>query len=544
MYFPELTPSNLLAVKALTKFSEEALNPMKHFLGYAAKLTTPLTDDPRFSEPLYPTFSDYDYLHDVSRLKHVYLNDFDFNLEEDREALIRITRMEFEGNSFDTIARCQCGNPAMRGNYLLGSDRLCPICGSKSEIFLDQGEDTRIWLRCPEGVKKFVNPGFFTTFFNSNDIAIGNPSPKISIARFFMDSSYRTAQKKNRNGSNIAIAQMLADLGITEINLNTFYDNCDQIMEYLLIGPGNRWIKAKNDGERILEFYRKNKHIAFCDYIKVPSRYCMVLEKTGKEILSYQHHPETAKLYHAIADTMKSTSCYQMTAEDINKNIEIVGKNLVALPDQYRLVNNPKAIFNKQGINRKHVCAGPVPLTGRSVVTSHTGIIHGDELIFPWKMMVSILDVPITSYLYRIGFTPVTARMLLMRAAYEVVPEIDAFFADAELHRKLVMQIGRNPSIEYLSRRGMFPRVNRDLTDESIKVPITAVSEMNMDFDGDQSYVIVHIDNESKAKAYGSFGHHQTLDKNSLFKVSKYAGQTATNLMNLNMLMLQTELVE
>lgn len=539
MLFPELTPSNLLAVNALTKYSEEALDPMKWFMGYASNLPYSLEDDPAFSQPLYPDFEDYNYLHDVSRLKHAYLNDFDFNLEEDREALSRLTRMEFEGNSFDTVAKCQCGH--MKGNYLQGSDRECPRCGTKAEVFLDQGEDTRIWLRCPEGVKKFVNLGFFSTFFNN--ITIGNPSPKIGVARYFIDPAYRATQKKNRNGSNMAMTQMLTELNIDEINLNSFYDNCDRIMEYLLIGNGARWTKYRNEGQQILDFYYSYKHLAFCDYMKVPSRYCTVLEKTGKEVLSYQHHPETAKLYHAIADTQKSNSCYKMTKRDLQKNIDITGKNLVALADQFRMVNNPKALFNKPGINRKHVCAGPVPFTGRSVITSQTGIIHGDEIIMPWKMTVTILEIPITSYLYRLGFTPIGARKMIARAAYEIVPEIDAFFRDVEVNRKCIVQAGRNPSIEYLSRRGNFLKVNRDLEDESIKISILSVGEYNADFDGDQMYVLFLLDNESKAKSYGSFGHHQTLDKNTPFKVSKYAGQTATNLMNLNTLLMQTPLV-
>ena len=489
MLFPELTPSNLLAVNALTKYSEENLDPMRWFNAYAKNLTTPLIDDPKFSEPAYIDFEDYDYLHATSNLKHVYLNDFDFNLEEDRQALSVITRMEFESNSFDTIAKCRCGNPAMRGNFLLGSERTCPKCGSKAEIFLDQGEDTKIWLKCPEGVKKFINPGFFCTFFNN--ITVGNPSPKIGVARYFIDPVFRAAQNKNRNGSNIAIKQMLQDLEITEVNLNSFYENCDRLMEYLLVGPGSKWVKYKNDGEAIFEFYKKNKHVAFCDYVKVPSRYCTVLEKSGKEVQSYQHHPETAKLYHAIADTMKSTSCYQMTEKDLQRNIDITGKNLIALADQFRTTNNPKALFNKQGIHRKHCAAAPVPFTGRSVITSMTGIIHGDEIIMPWKMTVTILEIPITSHLYRLGYTPKKAQKLIALAAYEIVPEIDAFFKDIEDNRKCIVQAGRNPSIEYLSRRSNFLRVNRNLEDESIKISILSVGTYNADFDGKQYLIAI-----------------------------------------------------
>lgn len=53
----------------------------------------------------------------------------------------------------------------------------------------------------------------------------------------------------------------------------------------------------------------------------------------------------------------------------------------------------------------------------------------------------------------------------------------------------------------------------------------------------DNMFVMLSIDNESKAKCYGSLGHQQMLDKNKLFTVGGYAGQTATNLMNLNVMM-------
>lgn len=54
-------------------------------------------------------------------------------------------------------------------------------------------------------------------------------------------------------------------------------------------------------------------------------------------------------------------------------------------------------------------------------------------------------------------------------------------------------------------------------------------------------YVQLPLDNVSKAKAYGALGHQQMLDKNKLFEVGGYASQTATNLMNLNMMMNKTK---
>lgn len=544
MKLPDLTPSNERAIAALTVKRPEELDPIMHFHGYAKKFNGPLYDDPKFSLPLYPDFEDFNYLHDTSRLNQVYLNDFDFNLEDDREALARMTRLEFDSNSFDTVARCSCapGTGGLVGNYLLGSGRVCTKCGDEAQQFLDKGDDTNLWLKCPEGVKSFVNIGFFTTFFSN--ISIGNPSPKVSVPRYFIDPTYQKAEKKKKNGTMIILFQMLEALGIRDPNLNTFYENADQIMEYILVGPGKRYSKHPQEGHKFLAFYHKYKHLAFCQYIKVPKRYSTVFERTGKDVYSYSHHPETAQLYNAIADTLKSNTCYQLDAKDHRRNVDIVGKNLVLLADQYRQVNNPKALFNKPAISRKHVCAGSIPFTGRSVITSQTGIIDTDVLIVPWKMCVAILEYHITSYLYRLGMTPWQSQALINRAAFEIVPEIDAFFTDMEVNRKCLIETGRNPSIEFLSLRSFFLKANRDLSDESIKLPILGVKTFNADFDGDQMYIVAIFDNESKAKAYGGFGHHQVLDKNIPFRVGGYAGQAATNLMNLNTLMAQTDLIQ
>lgn len=53
-------------------------------------------------------------------------------------------------------------------------------------------------------------------------------------------------------------------------------------------------------------------------------------------------------------------------------------------------------------------------------------------------------------------------------------------------------------------------------------------------------YVMMLLDNESKAKSYGAWGHQQMLDKNKLFTIGRYTGQAATNLMNLNTMMIKT----
>lgn len=540
MQLPPINESNERAISALTKFSLEALDPMTYIAKFAAPFGGVLTDDPLYSMPLYPDFENYDYLHDTSKLKPIYLNDLDLKLEEDRELLGRLTRMEFTGNSFETIAKCSCGH--LRGNFRIREDRpqICEICGDPPEKFLNRGDNTKLWMRAPEGVDRFVNIGFLSTFFSN--IAIG--SPKVCVPWYFLDKSYRRDVDKGRNMTNVTLKNMFNALGITEFNINTFYRNADALMEYILVGDGRRHFKDTKEGPAYMEVWEKYKHIAFPYYMKMPNRYSTILEKTGKDTFSFSYQPITAAMYVTMIDTMKSNLCHKLTTQELQKNADTIGQTLVQLAEQYRKVNNPKALFEKHGLNRKHCGSGSLPFTGRSIITSQTGIIDPDRLIVPWKMAISMLEIHIKSFLYRRGHTPYMALQRIKQAAYQIDPLIDEFFQDMEDNCKALIQSGRNPSIEYLSLHTYKFGVNRDLEDESIKLPILGTKQQNADFDGDNEYVVVLVDNESKAKAYGGWGHHQTLDRNNPFKVGDYAGQTATNLMNLNTLMHTHAIIE
>ena len=542
MNIPELTPSNELAIKRLTD-PRLHFDPLADFEGYAKRFGGDLSDDPQFSKPLYFDFEDYDYLHDTSHLSPIYLNDFDFNLEDDRERLAELTRMDFSGNTFESVAVCSpdCGH--LRGNYLIGSPRVCRKCGNKVERFLNRGSDTKLWLRLPEGVKAFVNIGVYNTFLTS--ITISNSgSPKICLPRYFIDPIYRKNEQKRRITTLSVLQNVLADLEIKEVNLNTFYDNYDRIMQYLLQGPGKRYTGLGERSSDMWYLYEQTRKVVFNKYLKVPNRYSTVIERGDKDVYCAEGQLETTQIYYAMADTLKSDEYFKLSSKEILRNVEIVGKNLVKLTEQYGKVINPKLIFHKKGLSRKHVSSGAIPHTGRSVITSRTGIMNPGKLSIPWKIGLAIMEYHIVGHLYRQNKTPWETYEQIGRAAHHVDEMIDAFFRKMEDEHKGVIQAGRNPSIEYLSLRTFFLEINRNLHDESIKLPITACAPMNADFDGDNEYLVFLLDLESKAKSYGGFGHHLMLDTNQLFKVHRYASQAATNYMNLNIMMQKTTVNE
>lgn len=466
-------------IEALESVSFDKLDPLPYFKAFAERYPKAIVDDERYYHPVYPDFDDFNYRHDTTTVTPVYLNDFDFNLADDRERLIQLIRSDFDTDTFESIARCQCPIGGLRGNYLLGSDRVCKDCGSKVEKLTESELSTKVWLRLPEGVDTFINPGLFRTYLQK----IVTSSPKIEIITYIIDSRYRRQVRAKPSEKIRMLVSELEKLDV-ELSINGFYRKADVIMEYFLIGNGRYLTSLKNaDAEMILQHYYRFKHLMFCKVLPVPNKLNVIVERNGKDRYASTPQLRSNSVYESIADTRDSGPLYRATLDDIRDNIERVGRAISKLAE-LRANTLKDNQFPKRGVIRKSVCSGSFPLTGRSVITSRTGILDPGFIHVPWKMAIAQLQTFIKSHLYRIGYTPMKAEALLARAANHIVPEIDEFFKYHEDRRNIICKSGRMPSIQYLSRRTFYAKINRDLEDQSIGLPILSVSAFNADFDG------------------------------------------------------------
>ncbi|WP_275276175.1 hypothetical protein [Klebsiella quasipneumoniae] len=517
-------------IDALTAPEFSSLQPEAQFKTYAEQYGGDLSDDKRFYEPLYPDFTDYNRLHDTAKVDPVYLNDFDFCLEEDRERIASLIRMDFNTDTFETVARCSCGH--LKGNYLLGQKRSCPICQSLVEKVVETSLDTKVWVRVPEGVVGFISPAYYKTFLSK----IATNSPKIEIVTWLIDPSYRRGSRAQHTESGRRMLAELDKLGIVP-GLNSFILNADRFMEHFLVGEGRGAVSMKPaDGKKHLDKYYEYRHLIFPRYLSVPNKLATIIEQDGKDKYVSSTQLKTSAIYQSIADTRDSTEFYKCTIKDLKENADIVGKAIVRLGKQ-NSDNYKSQLFAKSSLIRKHVIAGSLSLSGRGVITSTTGLHDAGVAKIPWIMAVAMLKKHILGYLYRLGYSPLKAESVISTAAHQVVPVIDQFFTKHEKQKDIVCILGRNPSIQYLSAKAFFMSINRDLEDESINLPILSVKTFNADFDGDTMYCYVLSDLKGKAKAYGSFGHQSMLDENEPFTISRFADQTSTNLMNLNNMM-------
>lgn len=473
------SPERDVAVEVLAGESFDDLLPIKQFERYQEELGEKLFDDQSYYAPLYPDFRDFNFAHDTSKSQPIYLNDFDFCLEEDRDRLEKLIRMDFDADTFETIASCGCDKP-LKGNHLIGSGRVCKNCGNQVERLVDTELSTKVWLRLPTGVHSFINPAFYKTFLQK----IATASPKIEIITYIIDPGYR--RKINANSSE-KLRELQSHLKrlITRLDLNEFVLHADTIMDHFLLGDGRTLTALKNaDAKEIMLGYMDFKDTVFTKYLPVPNKLSTVIEKSGKERYASSSQLKMDSTYMSIADTKDNTELYQVNEFDVHESVNRVGKGIVALAAQ-NSQHLKDFMFPKPGAARKLVASGSLPMTGRSVITSRTGIHNPGMIEIPWIMALSQLEKQILSHLYRKGYSPTAALTKISKAAHYLDPDIDAFFRYHEERNDIVCKAGRMPSIQYLSRRAFFARVKRDLGDQSIGLPILSVSNYNADFDGE-----------------------------------------------------------
>jgi len=497
---------------------------------------TPRQDDPRFYTPLYPDFEDFNVKHDLSIRPPVYLNDFDFNIEEDREAIIELLRTEFEGNNFDTVASCQCKK--YRSNMYEDMKFVCDNCGHEVVKPLSQQIETIVWLKKPAYVSGFISPAMWAIFFSK----LNTKSPKVNLVEYWINPTIRDDKKfrdPNNNAFKIAakIESFRAALDI-EFGYNSFIDNLDLIVMSAIEHDISKVLDLnEKDREDFAAFWQEFKTKAVFNYLPLPNKITTVVESDQRDRYVNKEQTDLDKIYFTLADT------YPIDDVRAEENEDLMGKNMKALVDALMEVQK-NILFGKKGMIRYHAGAGKLPMTGRSIITGESGVCRSDTIVLPWLYGLTCLDKHLTGWLYRKGYTPLQVKRIIRTANNYRHPLIEEFYTWIEDNKLAMATAGRNPSIQYLSARAFFVKFSRDLDDKSIRIPITTVKEYGADFDGDAMYVIFLPDMASKIEAYSSWGHHQMLDPNKLFKVSRFGTHTKTNLLNINSVLLSEPIAE
>lgn len=461
----------LTLAEVLKPYSVENLLPTNHFDKIIKETGFKMPkDDETFYKALYPDFDDFDARHACAVNTPLYLNDFDFNKEEDRERIISLLRTEYEGNSFDTVAACECKK--YRSNIYLDMGVVCEDCGHPvTKPLLDKIE-TKVWLRAPDKVSGFLNPAVCKVFFDR----LNTKSPKVNLVEYWINPDLRKEKRfKDPDNTAYRIACRLEafreTLGI-EFGYNQFIDNIDLIINSAV----ERDISAILDLDEqsrvhFAQFWQKYKHLAVSQYLPIPNKITTIVESDQRDRYVNKEKTDLDKFFFTIADMFPA---YDPRSEE---NHELMGKNFTKLRDvMYKVME--AVLFKKKGMIRYHAGAGKLPMTGRSIITGESGVCRSDTIIVPWLYGITCYDKHLSNWLYREkGYSPLKVKEIIRSAANYRHPLVEEFFDWIETNQYAVCTAGRNPSIQYLSARAFFIKFNRDVEDKSIRIPITCVKE-------------------------------------------------------------------
>ena len=456
--------------------NEDTLMPSKLFDEMFKDVKLNLQDDERFYDPIVVDFDDFDKRHNTSTINPIYLNDFDFNIQEDRETIVSLLRTEYEQNNFSTIGSCGCGK--YNANMYVNTKFVCDECGTPVLKTLSNNFETKVWVRCPANVVGFINPAIYTTFFKK----LNTKTPKVNIVDFWIDETIRKEGRfkdKLTSASKISakLIQFKNDLDL-KFGYNHFIENVDLIVTSLLTNDYLRILDLKPDEREVyIRFWNKHKSKAISHYFPVPNKNMTIVESDNRNRYFTKEQLEVNKVFQTIADL------YPEGDDRIEENPKIMGrifKNLVkSLEDIQKNV-----LFGKKGAIRYHAGAGKIPFTGRTIITGNSDVNRTDTAIVPWEFALTCLDKQLTNWLYRRGYTPLKVKKIIREAVNKICPIVEEFVNWIEENNYAVAIIGRNPSIQYLSARTVFVRFNRDIDDKSLKLPILSTKLFGADFDG------------------------------------------------------------
>ena len=433
----------------------------------------------------------YERVSDTAKL----VNDYNPLDEDDRRALNDMMITSFNGDTFDNIPTCMCGYTQKRVGVI------CTDCGTECLPMTERPIGKLLWVKAPEGVDKFITPQAWILF--NEYLKVGS----IEIVTYLTNPRYMA-------GSGLTYLPDVLEHFMSELkwkrSLNHFYRNFDLFIETMY--QFSSTIKtSKSECVKFLDYMNKNKDKIFTAYLEIPDKILMIKEDTD---LGSFVNTAIAKAIDAVRSTTSIKSSIRRNQYELEYSSVVIITQLAGFITEY----TNKVLSSKPGIYRKQINGFRSNFTGRAVITSITGVHHYKELHMPYLLSVKMMEPMLMSLMIADGLTPaMTSCYLTNPRMYhdKVRPYLDIYM---DLHRAGVVPtiMGRNPTLKHGSIQCLqLTKIKDDIDDPTISVPIYCVRQYNADFDGDEQYVRISLDQREE-------GHFLRLDPdNTIISLKK-----------------------
>lgn len=419
----------------------------------------------------------------------------------------------------DTIPKCPCGHTFGQHHVdRKGKGTICRKCKMMVQPMLDKPLEPIIWVERPVGVDTLINPQawrLLSDFFSLSN----NSNQKFNIIKYLTNTDYRPNRQHHGRWMD-----EIENRGI-ERGLNNFYHNFDWIIGQLCEFPQFSSTKDKKEKLREMKiFIAMYRDSIFSRYVPVHNKTILVIENT-----KFGTYMDTT--LKTIIDAVRNISGIDSEIKDFTvAQKENRAAKLSEALSEFGRDYEKNFIAGKPGLVRKHVYATRCWFSFRAVISSLTEPHHHDEIHLPWALAVTTFRLHLMGKLYRRGFGhndasyflnahthvyhPLLEELfdeLLDESPYELSPTIQASIVDGQMQgvaiddvaaaamkpkRGIPVIFGRNPSMYRTSIQRMFvTKIKTNPKIFSISYPIISVAGPNADFDGDQMFGFLTMDN-------------------------------------------------
>lgn len=352
-----------------------------------------------------------------------------------------------------------------------------------------------VWLRPPDGVKKYVVPRAWLM------LRKGLTYKGVSVLRWLTDPLYRV--NKDPMGPWLA----LVEAGV-ERSYSYFVDNFDFIMEIWF----NYFLGLKRMEDKDRDFFvwvKMYKDVFFPDALPIPDRMAFV-----RETNSTGDYGDVGVMTPAIDAVATIASIGNMSGILTKRRAEAktvkVIENLAEFISRHDKLNSSK----KSGVYRKHFCGASMSFSSRTIITSIQNtpsmildkrnpynVDYGlkyDEIHIPWGMGLELFKIHISVILQRRGYSPIDiANMYARHTRYpsDLLREVMNEVITSHPLGRFPCLVQRNPSLKRGSTQMLFiTRVKDDPRDNSLSLSNLVITAPNADYDGDETNQYLCLD--------------------------------------------------
>ena len=350
--------------------------------------------------PIFQKISNFNRIFSTLSEAPIIINDLVNNSEDDKERIKELVTTRYSSDMITLLPSCRCG--VTKGEFSMGVK--CEYCGTSVKSSLEDDIEPSIWFRKPNGVSSLINPIIW--------IMLKNRFKKsgFNIIQWLTDTTYRPNVKQP------LVVQKIVEAGIQR-GYNNFVEHFDVIFNYLL---SLKDFQTKKDTvDYLQELININRDSIFSDYLPLPNKALLIIEKTNVGIY-------VDPIIIEAVDAIEMLTSIDKNYHDQNPRVKEnrTAKAISKLSDFYErfFITN---LSPKPGQFRRHIYGSRTNFSFRAVISSITDKHSYNEIYVPWGVGLTAFRPHLLNKLMKLGMDVNSAIGLLLGHVEKYHPIID-----------------------------------------------------------------------------------------------------------------------